>query len=143
MKTFIPRVDLTARKWLEVDLEGAVLGRAAVQVADILRGKDKPIFTPHLDTGEFVIAVNASGLRVTGKKMSQKQYSRYSGYPGGLKQVKLADQIVKKPETVFLSAVRGMLPKNRLGRKLIKKLYVYAGSEHPHRAQKPVKLDLK
>ncbi len=143
MRTFMPKVDARDCRWVVVDVEGAVLGRAAVRVANVLRGKNKPIFTPHLDTGDNVIVVNASGLRVTGKKMWQKAYYRYSGYPGGLKKIDLADQMAKRPEQVFIWAVKGMLPKNRLGRKMIKKLHVYAGPEHPHRAQKPVSLDMK
>jgi len=136
MKTFIPKIDPAAREWIVVDLNGAILGRAAVQVADILRGKNKPTFTPHLDTGEHVVALNASGLKVTGKKIYQNYYYRYTGYPGGLRSVSMADRMAKHPEALFLSTVRGMLPKNRLGRQVIKKLHVYVGSEHPHRAQK-------
>lgn len=143
MKTFIPKVDPVARGWVLIDLEGSVVGRAAVQVADMLRGKNKPIFTPHLDTGEHVIAINASGMKLTGNKIAQKKYYRYTGYPGGLRSVTLANQMVKHPDAVFLSAVKGMLPKNRLGRQVIKKLHVYAGPEHPHRAQNPVKQELK
>jgi len=143
VKTFTPRIDPTNRRWFVADLDGAVLGRAAVKVANILRGKNKPIFAPHLDTGDHVIVVNASGLRVTGRKMEQKMYYRYSGYPGGLKKISLANQMAKGPDHVFIRAVRGMLPKNRLGRKMIKKLHVYAGPEHPHVAQKPVPLELK
>ena len=143
MKTFIPKVDPGARNWIVVDLEGAILGRAAVQVANILRGKNKPIFTPHLDTGDNVIAVNASGLKVTGRKLEQKRYYRYSGYPGGLKSERLAERLIRRPNDVFRLAVRGMLPKNRLGRKMLKKLHIYAGADHPHRAQKPEKKNLK
>ena len=143
MKTFIPKVDPGARNWIVVDLEGAILGRAAGQVANILRGKNKPIFTPHLDTGDNVIAVNASGLKVTGRKLEQKRYYRYSGYPGGLKSERLAERLVRRPNDVFRLAVRGMLPKNRLGRKMLKKLHIYAGADHPHKAQKPEKKNLK
>jgi large subunit ribosomal protein L13 len=143
MKTFIPKVDPGSRKWIVVDLEGAILGRAAGQVANILRGKNKPIFTPHIDTGDHVIAVNASGLKVTGRKLEQKRYYRYSGYPGGLKSERLAERLVRRPDDVFRLAVRGMLPKNRLGRKMLKKLHVYAGADHPHQAQKPEKKNLK
>ena len=117
MKTFIPKIDPSGKKWFVIDLEGATLGRVAVKVADILRGKNKPIFTPHLDTGDHVVAVNASGLRVTGNKMNSKVYYRYSGYPGGLKKVSMSDKMQSKPEDVFLLAVKRMLPKNRLGRK--------------------------
>ena len=143
MKTFVPKVDPASRGWVLIDLEGAILGRAAVKVANMLRGKDKPVFTPHLDTGEHVIAINASGLKLTGRKIVQKRYYRYTGYPGGLREVSLADQMVKHPDAVFVSAVKGMLPKNRLGRKVMKKLHVYAGPEHPHRAQKPARQELR
>lgn len=143
MKTFIPKVDPQNKKWFVVDLEGATLGRVAVKVADILRGKNKPIFTPHLDTGDHVVAVNASGLKVTGNKVNSMAYYRYSGYPGGLKKVSYSEKMQNRPEEVFLLAVRRMLPKNRLGRKMIKKLHVYAGSGHPHQAQKPEKLELR
>jgi len=143
MKTFIPKIDPNSKKWFVIDLEGATLGRVAVKVADILRGKNKPIFTPHLDTGDHVVAVNASGLKVTGNKMNNKYYYRYSGYPGGLKKVSMSDKMQSKPEEVFLLAVKRMLPKNRLGRKMFKKLHVYAGSGHPHKAQKPENLELR
>ncbi|MEA3297237.1 MAG: 50S ribosomal protein L13 [candidate division Zixibacteria bacterium] len=142
MKTFMPTVDPNHRKWWLVDLEGAVLGRAAVRVATILRGKNKPTFTPHLDTGDHVVVVNAGAVRVIGaRKPEQLAYYRYSGYPGGLRKITFAQQMQKKPEQTFFLAVRRMLPKNRLGRKLIKKLHVYAGPEHPHKAQKPEKLE--
>ncbi|MDX9857328.1 MAG: 50S ribosomal protein L13 [candidate division Zixibacteria bacterium] len=142
MKTFIPKIDPNNRNWYVVDLQDAILGRAAVQVADILRGKNKPIFTPHLDTGDHVVVVNAAGVRVTGNKRSLKKYYRYTGYPGGLRTRTFNDQMQKKPEDVVVKAVRGMLPKNRLGRKMLKKLHVYSGPEHPHRAQKPEKVDI-
>ena len=144
MKTFIPKIDPADRKWYVVDLEGVVLGRAAVTVANKLRGKDKPIFTPHLDTGDHVVAINAGRMRVTGKsKPKQMKYYRYSGYPGGLRETSLAEMMQKKPEEVFRLAVKRMLPKNRLGRKMIKKLHVYADGGHPHRAQKPETLELR
>lgn len=143
MRTFVPRIDPNNRKWYVIDLEGANLGRTAVRVANILRGKNKPIFTPHLDTGDHVVVVNAAKVRVTGKsKPEAMAYYRYSGYPGGLKKRTMAEQMVKKPEDVFTLAVRRMMPKSRLGRKMIKKLHVYAGAEHPHRAQKPESLDI-
>ena len=143
MKTYLPKIDSQKRKWWVLDLDGVVMGRAAVRVANVLRGKDKPIFTPHLDTGDNVIAVNASKLRVTGtNKPNQLSYYNYSGYPGGLKRVTYAEQMNKKPEKVFLLAVRRMLPKNRLGRKMFKKLHVYAGAEHTHKAQKAVQMIL-
>ncbi|HOD67336.1 MAG TPA: 50S ribosomal protein L13 [candidate division Zixibacteria bacterium] len=138
MKTFIPKVDPNNRKWWVVDVEGHILGRAAVQVANILRGKNKPIFTPHLDAGDHVVVVNARSIRVTGKnKPRQKTYYRFSGYPGGLRSTSLSTMLRQKPEETFRLAVRRMLPKNRLGRKMIKKLHVYADGEHRHQAQKP------
>ena len=143
MKTFIPKIDPQNRKWFIVDLENVVLGRAAVKVANILRGKNKPIFTPHLDTGDNVIIVNAEKARVTGKnKPLNLRYYRYSGYPGGLKTTTLEQMLAKRPEEVFRLAVRRMLPKNRLGRKIFKKLHVYAGPKHPHDAQQPESLNL-
>jgi large subunit ribosomal protein L13 len=143
MKTFMPKVDSAARAWHVVDLKDVTLGRVAVQVANILRGKNKPIFSPHLDTGDHVVAINASGVQVKGKnKPDQLRYYRYSGYPGGLKVTTFAEQMEKKPEVTFELAVRRMLPKNRLGRKMFKKLHVYAGAEHPHKAQNPKPLKL-
>lgn len=144
MKTFMPKVDPGRRKWYVVDLDGVILGRAAVTVANKLRGKDKPIFTPHLDTGDHIVAINAGGLRVTGKgKPGQMKYYRYTGYPSGLRETSLAEMMQKKPQEVFRLAVRRMLPKNRLGRKMIKKLHVYADGEHSHQAQKPETLKLR
>lgn len=144
MKTFIPKVDPSDRKWHVIDLDGSILGRSAVKVANILRGKDKPIFTPHLDTGDHVIAINVAKVKVLGKnKPRQMKYYRYSGYPGGLKTTTFEQMIQKKPEEVFRLAVKRMLPKNRLGRKMIKKLHVYAEGKHPHKAQKPEILELK
>lgn len=144
MKTFIPKVDSNQRNWHVLDLDGAILGRAAVQVADILRGKNKPIFTPHLDTGDHVVVINAEKVKVNGKnKADQLRYYRYSGYPGGLKVTTFSEMIQKKPEEVFRMAVKRMMPKNRLGRKMFKKLHVYAGNDHPHAAQKPEELKLK
>ena len=143
MKTYIPKIDPQNRKWFVVDLENVIMGRAAVKVANILRGKNKPIFTPHLDTGDHVIAVNAGQMRVTGKnKPDSLKYYRYSGYPGGLKETTYAQMMQKRPEEVFRMAVKRMLPKNRLGRKMFKKLHVYAGPDHPHQAQKPEALKL-
>ena len=143
MKTFVPKVDPSRRNWWVVDLQDAILGRCATRVATILRGKHKPIFTPHLDTGDHVVVINAKAVRVTGtRKPEQLAYYHYSGYPGGLKRTTFAEQMHKKPEETFRMAVRRMLPKNRLGRKMFKKLHVYSGSEHPHRAQKPEKLEL-
>jgi len=143
MKTFIPKIDPDKKKWFVVDLEGASLGRTAVQVANILRGKNKPIFTPHLDAGDHVVVINAAGVTVKGKsKPLTMAYYRYSGYPGGLKRTTFATKMEKRPEDVFKLAVRRMMPKNRLGRKMIKKLHVYAGDNHPHTAQKPEKLEI-
>jgi len=143
MNTYIPKVDPNVRKWHLIDLKGAPLGRSAVKVADILRGKDKPIFTPHLDMGDNVVAINAKQLKVSVKKKDQYNYYWYSGYPGGLKITSLRTKLQNKPVAVFYHAVWGMLPKGRLGRKMIKKLHIYAGTDHPHAAQKPESLTLK
>jgi large subunit ribosomal protein L13 len=130
------------RKWYVVDAKDQVLGRLATKVARIIRGKDKPIFTPNADTGDFVVVINADQVKVTGKREFLKTYAHYSGYPGGLKVRSYEELMAKKPEFVIESAVKGMLPKNRLGRQLIKKLKVYAGSSHPHAAQKPEQISL-
>ena len=130
------------RKWYIVDAKDRVLGRMATQIAKIIRGKNKAIFTPNMDTGDFVVVVNADKVRVTGKRENLKQYIRHSGYPGGQKVTYFQEMMKKKPEFVVESAVKGMLPKNRLGRKLIKKLKVYSGEDHPHKAQKPEVLSL-
>jgi large subunit ribosomal protein L13 len=144
MKTFIPKIDPSQRDWYVVNLEGATLGRVAVQVADILRGKNKPIFTPHLDAGDHIVAVNADKVQVTGKNaQDQLKYYRYSGYPGGLRETTFRELMQKRPEQAFYMAVKRMMPKNRLGRKALKKLHVYAGSDHPHSAQKPEILNLR
>lgn len=135
-------MDAIERKWYVVDAEGQVLGRLASRVAHILRGKHKPIFTPHLDVGDHVIIINAEKVRVTGKKADMKRYYRYTGYPGGLHTVAYSTLLEKRPERIIQNAVRGMLPHNRLGRKMIKKLKIYAGVEHPHRAQAPQILEL-
>lgn len=143
MKTFIPKIDPANRKWHVIDLDGVILGRAAVKVADILRGKNKPIFTPHLDTGDHVVVINAEKVRVNGKnKPDNLRYYSYSGYPGGLRTTTFSEMLQKKPEEVFRMAVKRMLPKNRLGRKMFKKLHVYAGDQHPHVSQKPEELKL-
>lgn len=142
MKTFSPRIEPNERKWYVIDLQGATLGRVAVRVADILRGKNKPIFTPNYDNGDNVIVVNAAGAKVSGRKLEQKKYYRYSGYPGGLRQTSMSRMMDNRSDRVFTLAVQRMLPKNKLGRQVIKKLHVYAGPEHPHRAQKPEKLEL-
>jgi len=130
------------REWFVVDAEGRTLGRLASKLAAILRGKHKPIYTPWLDCGDYVIVVNADRLTVTGKRLDTKVYYRYSGYPGGIKSVTLRGQLDKHPDRVLMAAVKGMLPHNRLGRHMLKKLKVYAGAEHPHAAQKPKKLDM-
>ena len=143
MKTYIPKLDDIERKWFVVDAEGKTLGRLASTIATILRGKNKPYFTPHLDTGDFVIVVNADKVHVTGKKAQQKLYSHYTGYPGGLRQVNYETLKRTNPERIIKSAVWGMLPHNRLGRKVLKKLHVYATAEHPHAAQKPETLEIQ
>ncbi len=126
-----------SREWYVVDATGQTLGRLATQIAAVLRGKHKPIYTPSMDCGDFVIVVNADKVRVTGRKLDNKMYYRFSGYPGGLTATTLKDQLASHPDRVIEAAVRGMLPKNRLGRQLIKKLKIYAGTEHPHAAQQP------
>ena len=143
MKTFLPKIDPAARKWYVIDLEGQTLGRVAVKVATILRGKNKPQFTPHIDTGDHVIAINASGVKITGsRKPEQMVFYTYTGYPGGLRRQSFSDRMRTKPESAFALAVRRMMPKTKLGKKQYAKLHVYAGAEHPHRAQKPEKLVL-
>jgi large subunit ribosomal protein L13 len=142
VKTYAVKASEIERQWYLVDAQGKTLGRLASEIAKILRGKHKPTFTPHLDTGDYVVVVNAEKIHVTGNRLDEKRYYRYSGYPGGLKSVPLRELLEKHPTRAIRYAVKGMLPKNRLGRAMIKKLKVYAGSEHPHEAQKPVPLDL-
>lgn len=142
-KTYIPKPGAVEPKWWLVDAEGQVLGRLATEVAILLRGKNKPEFTPFLDTGDFVVVINAEKIKVTGRKLDDKLYYSHSGYPGGLKARTLRELLAKKPEEVIRHAVWGMIPKNRLGRKLIKKLKVYRGSTHPHEAQQPQVYPLK
>jgi len=142
MKTYLPKVNLDARRWYVVDADGMVLGRLAARVADLLRGKNKPVFTPHLDTGDFVIVINAEKVRLTGKKETDKKYMTYSGWKGGEKYRSVAEIRARQPEWLIHHAVRGMIPKNRLGRALLTKLKVYRGSAHPHAAQKPEPLTL-
>ncbi len=142
VKTYAVKARDIERRWYVVDAQGKTLGRLATGIAKILHGKHKPGFSPHLDTGDFVIIVNAEKVHVTGNKLDTKRYYRYSGYLGGLKSVVLRDQLEQHPERVLVHAVRGMLPKNRLGRAMIKKLKVYAGPVHPHAAQKPEPLEL-
>ena len=139
-KTFVTKPADIQRQWFVVDAAGQNLGRLATRVAAVLRGKHKPIFTPGLDTGDFVIVINAEQITVTGNKLDEKMYYRYSGYPGGLKTTSLRDQLAKHPKRVIEHAVWGMLPHNRLGKAMLKKLNVYAGPNHPHAAQKPVAL---
>ncbi len=137
MKTFMASPSNIEKKWFVVDAEGQTLGRLASEVASVLRGKNKPTYTPHIDTGDYVIIVNAEKIKVTGKKLNQKTYFTHSGYIGGDKQVTLKEKLQKKPEDVLKLAIKGMLPKGPLGRSMNKKLFVYAGPEHPHQAQKP------
>lgn len=135
--TFMASPATIERKWYVVDAADKTLGRMASEVAKVLRGKNKPIFTPHMDTGDYVIIVNADKVKVTGRKMDQKIYYRHSGYVGGLKQTTLREMMAKKPERVVELAIKGMLPKGPLGKQMYRKLHVYAGAEHPHEAQKP------
>ena len=137
MKTYMANPDKIERKWYVVDAEGCTLGRLASEVASVLRGKNKPVFTPHVDTGDYVIVINAEKIKVTGKKLDQKIYYSNSDYVGGMKETTLREMMNKKPEKVIELAVKGMLPKGPLGRQMIKKLHVYAGAEHGHEAQKP------
>lgn len=141
MKTFVAKPHELERKWYVVDAEGKVLGRLASEVAAILRGKHKPIYTPHVDTGDNVIIINAEKVVLSGKKLEQKMYYRHSGYPGGLKQMDYKTFLKTKPELLVEKAVKGMLPHNRLGAAMFKKLKVYSGAEHPHTAQKPEVLE--
>jgi len=142
MKTFIAKPAEVERSWYIVDAEGQTLGRLASQIAAVLRGKHKPIFTPHVDCGDYVIVINAEKIHVTGQRLQQKKYYRHSGYPGGLSEISLADQLERFPTRPVELAVKGMLPKNKLGRKMFKKLKVYAGPEHEHAAQQPVPMEL-
>ena len=142
MKTYMANPDKIERKWYVVDAEGATLGRLASEIAKVLRGKNKPEYTPHIDTGDYVIVVNAEKVKVTGKKLQQKIYYNHSDYVGGMRETTLAELLAKKPEKVIELAVKGMLPKNRLGSALYKNMHVYAGPSHPHEAQKPRKLEL-
>ncbi len=141
--TFMAKPSEVERKWYVIDAEGQRLGRLASEVASILRGKNKPQFTPHIDTGDFVIIINADKIELTGKKLQQKKYYRHSGYPGGLKVTVAADMLKNKPDRMIELAVKGMLPKGTLGRQQGMKLKVYAGSEHPHQAQNPQAWEIK
>jgi large subunit ribosomal protein L13 len=142
VRTFSPKASDIQRQWHVVDASDVVLGRLASQVAVLLRGKHKPIFAPHVDTGDFVIVVNAEKIALSGKKLEQKHAYRHSGYPGGLTAVNYADLLAKHPERIVEKAVKGMLPKNSLGRQMLRKLKVYAGPEHPHQAQQPVPFEI-
>ena len=137
MKTYMANPDKIERKWYVVDAEGQTLGRLSAEIAKVLRGKNKPVYTPHIDTGDYVIIINAEKVAVTGKKLDQKVYYHHSDYVGGMKETTLKEMMAKKPEKVLELAVKGMLPKGPLGRSMIKKLHVYAGPEHKHEAQKP------
>ena len=137
MKTYMANPDKIERKWYVVDAEGQTLGRLSAEIAKVLRGKNKPVFTPHVDTGDYVIVVNADKVKVTGKKLEQKIYYHHSDYVGGMKETTLREMLNKKPERVIELAVKGMLPKGPLGRQMMTKLHVYAGAEHGHEAQKP------
>lgn len=140
MKTHLPKVNLDERKWHVIDANGAVLGRLAAQVANVLRGKNKPVFTPHLDAGDFVVVINAEKVKVTGKKETDKEFMTYSGWKGGEKYRSVAQVRAKQPENLIHHAVKGMVPKNRLGRQLLTKLKVYRGDKHPHAAQQPAQM---
>jgi large subunit ribosomal protein L13 len=142
MKTWNAKAGEIERHWYVVDAEGKTLGRLATRIADTLRGKDKPQYTPHVDTGDFVVVVNAEKIAVTGKKLDDKVYRRHSGYPGGLRSRTLRDELERRPTEVLRKAVKGMLPRNRLARQQLTKLKIYAGSEHPHEAQAPKPLEV-
>ena len=143
MKTYTAKPGEIERRWYVVDAEGKTLGRLATRIADTLRGKGKPQYTPHVDTGDFVVVVNAEKITVTGKKLDEKIYYRHSGYPGGLKQRTLREQLDRRPTEVLRTAVKGMLPKNKLAARQLTKLKIYAGPEHPHTAQAPQPLEVK
>ncbi len=142
MKTYTPKPQDIQRDWYIVDADDKILGRLATQIALRLRGKHKPEYTPYVDNGDFIVVVNAAKIKVTGKKMTDKIYKKHTGHMGGLKETPLKDMLAKKPEDVIILAVKGMLPKTRLGRALLKKLKVYAGTEHPHSSQQPKQLEL-
>jgi large subunit ribosomal protein L13 len=142
MKTFVAKEHEVEKKWHLVDADGKVLGRLASEIAELLRGKNKPIFTPHMDAGDYVIVVNADKVVLTGDKLDKKIYYHHSGYVGGLKQTTAKDMLRKRPENLLMLAVKGMLPKTSLGRRQLKKLKIYAGPDHPHQAQNPEKLEI-
>ena len=143
MKTHLPKINVDQRKWHVIDANGAILGRLAVQIADTLRGKNKPVFTPHLDAGDFVVVINAEKVALTGKKETEKLFMTYSGWKGGERYKSVAHIRANHPEQLITHAVRGMVPKNRLGRVLMTKLKVYTGDKHPHSAQQPAALTVK
>ncbi|OCL27807.1 50S ribosomal protein L13 [Orenia metallireducens] len=142
MSTYMAKPQDINREWYVVDMEGRTLGRVATEIAKILQGKNKPMYTPHIDTGDYVIVVNADKVHLTGKKLEQKMYHKHSRYPGGLKSTPYGELLAKEPEKVIELAVKRMLPKNKLGRQMFKKLKVYAGADHPHQAQEPKELEL-
>lgn len=142
MKTYVTKAADVERKWYVIDAEGQNLGRLATKIATLLRGKHKTIYSPSVDCGDYVVVINAEKIAVTGRRLDQKMYYRHSGYPGGLREISLRDQLQKHPTRVIDAAVKGMLPKNALGRKMFKKLKSYAGAEHPHHAQQPIKMEL-
>jgi len=142
MKTFVAKNGEIDRKWFVVDASGLSLGRLAARIAPILQGKHKPIYTPHVDTGDFVIVTNAKQISVNRRKLTSKLYRTYSGYPGGLKEISLGEKLESKPEDVIRLAVRGMVPKTKLGKQMLRKLKIYGGDEHPHEAQQPENLEL-
>ena len=142
MSSYVQKPHEVERKWYLVDATDKTLGRLSSKIASMLRGKHKPIFTPHVDCGDYVVVINAEKVKVTGKKLEDKEYKRHSGYPGGLKTVTLEKMLEDKPEEVMIHAVKGMLPKGKLGRQMLKKLRVYKGAEHDHSAQKPEKLEI-
>lgn len=141
MKTYWTKEEDVERSWFVVDAEGEILGRLASRIATVLRGKHKPIYNPSVDTGDYVVVVNAEKIETTGKRLDEKKYYRHSGYPSGIRERTLREQLEKDPESVIHTAIKGMLPKNALGRKMIRKLKVYAGPEHPHEAQQPEPLE--
>lgn len=142
MKTFQAKKGEVERRWFLINAEGKILGRLASSIARILRGKNKPIFTPHVDTGDFVVVINAEKIKLTGRKLKNKIYYHHTGYPGGLKEIPAEKLLSEKPTELLRTAVKGMLPKTSLGRKMLKKLKIYAGPEHPHEAQKPVLIQI-
>jgi large subunit ribosomal protein L13 len=143
VKSYCAKPNEVQQDWLLVDAEGQTLGRLAVEIAHRLRGKHKPVFTPHVDTGDFIVVINAEKVKLTGKKIEDKKYYRHTGYPGGIRETNAAKMLATKPTDILTIAVKGMLPKNSLGRKMLSKLKVYAGSAHPHQAQQPQPLELK